>query len=114
MMKYNISEEDYEINQTPKEQKTKAATTEPAKDEAPAPAPKSAPTPAPQKESRVGRPSKNAFRTSIAVEGDLLAVIDAGAGCKYKGNKSAYINALIRKDYEENKSIYDEFIKLMR
>ena len=52
-------------------------------------------------------------RTSVAIEADLVDALTAGAGKKYKGNKSAYINALIRADYEANKEAYDELLKLL-
>lgn len=65
------------------------------------------------KESKVGRPSKGEVKKiTLAIPVELLEDIDVAA-MFHKGNKTAYINNLIKKDLEENLEKYKEFKKMM-
>ena len=62
----------------------------------------------PQKKS--GRPSNGEVRKiSLAIPVELYDGGETGAALFFKGNKTAYINALIRKDLENNLEKYKEF-----
>lgn len=70
--------------------------TEPAEDKRPA-----------------GRPSSGkTFKITLAIPEDLMDGIEA-ASLLHKGNRTAYINSLIRKDLDENLAKYNEFIKMI-
>lgn len=57
-----------------------------------------------------GRPSKgDVKRISLAIDADLFEGLEIGASLFFKGNKTAFINALIRKDLEENLEAYKTF-----
>ena len=112
-MKYDIPEDDYDIaikkniDKPNTDALAKTSVQEKAEDDNNV----QQPTPEPGEKKR-GRPAKQLVRTSIAIEEDLGDILLAGASYKYKGNRSAYINALIRTDYEKNKEIYDKFLEI--
>ena len=57
-----------------------------------------------------GRPSKgDVKKISLAIPIELYEGVETGASLFFKGNKTAYINALIKKDLEENLEKYKEF-----
>lgn len=57
-----------------------------------------------------GRPSKgDVKKISLAIPIELFDGVETGAALFFKGNKTAYINALIKKDLEENLEKYKEF-----
>lgn len=57
-----------------------------------------------------GRPSNGAVKKiSLSVPVELYDGVETGAALFFKGNKTAYINALIKKDLEENLEKYKEF-----
>lgn len=57
-----------------------------------------------------GRPSNGEVRKiSLAIPVELYDGVETGAALFFKGNKTAYINALIRKDLESNLEKYKEF-----
>lgn len=66
-----------------------------------------------QGKKKAGRPSKGEVqRISLSIPKDLYDQMEAGASLLYKGNKTAYITALIRKDVKENQKKYEELINL--
>ena len=59
---------------------------------------------------KAGRPSHGAVkRISLAIPADLYDGVETGATLFFKGNKTAYINALIKKDLDANLDKYNEF-----
>lgn len=57
-----------------------------------------------------GRPSNGEVKKlSLAIPVELYDGVEIGASLFFKGNKTAYINALIKKDLEENLEKYKEF-----
>ena len=67
-----------------------------------------APEPAEEKRT-AGRPSSGrTIKITLAIPEDLMDGIEA-ASLLHKGNRTAYINSLIRKDLSENLTKYTEF-----
>jgi hypothetical protein len=70
-------------------------------------------TSAPEKveeKNKGGRPSSGEVKKlSLAIPVELFDGVETGAALFFKGNKTAYINALIKKDLEENLEKYKEF-----
>lgn len=61
-----------------------------------------------------GRPSNGEVKKiSLAIPVELYDGVEVGASLFFKGNKTAYINALIKKDLEENGEKYKEFKSMM-
>ena len=64
-------------------------------------------------EKKIGRPSIGEVKKiSVGIAMDLYDGMEMGATLFFKGNKTAYINALIKKDLEENMEKYQQFIIL--
>ena len=60
-----------------------------------------------------GRPSTGkTIRITLAIPEDLLHGIDT-ASLLHKGNRTAYINSLIKKDLDTNLLKYEEFNKML-
>ena len=73
-----------------------------------------APVAADVKKNRVGRPSKGEVRKySIAIDTALVEHIEMCADLFYHGNKTEYINALIRKDKAEHMEEYKQIKDLI-
>lgn len=67
----------------------------------------------PAKEKKAGRPSTGkTTKITLAIPEDMMEGIDS-ASLLHKGNRTAYINSLIRKDLAENLEKYQEFDKLI-
>jgi len=63
-----------------------------------------------EKKKRCGRPSAGEVkRISLAIPMDMVDGIGAAAALFYKGNVTSYINALIKKDLDENMEKYEAF-----
>lgn len=63
-----------------------------------------------KEKGKAGRPSNgDVKKISLAIPIDLYEGVETGASLFFKGNKTQYINALIRKDLEENLEKYKEF-----
>lgn len=63
-----------------------------------------------QEQKKGGRPAGGAVKKiSLAIPVELMEGIEAAASLLHNGNKTAYINALIRKDLAENLEKYQEF-----
>lgn len=57
-----------------------------------------------------GRPSNGEVKKiSLSIPIELYDGVETGAALFFKGNKTAYINALIKKDLEKNLEKYKEF-----
>lgn len=57
-----------------------------------------------------GRPSNGEVKKiSLSIPVELYEGVETGAALFFKGNKTAYINALIKKDLEKNLDKYKEF-----
>ena len=57
-----------------------------------------------------GRPSNgDVKKISLSIPAELFEGVEIGATLFFKGNKTAYINSLIKKDLEENLEKYKEF-----
>ena len=57
-----------------------------------------------------GRPAGGAVKKlSLAIPVELMNGIEAAASLLHNGNKTAYINALIKKDLDDNLEKYQEF-----
>lgn len=70
-------------------------------------------TVAKEEEKKSGRPSgEKTFKISLALPVIEREDIDTAADLLYKGNRTAYIQALIKKDLAENGSKYQEFKKM--
>ena len=66
-----------------------------------------------EEKNKGGRPSSGEVkRISLAIPVDLCETVDLGAELFFKGNKTAYINSLIKKDQEENFAKYKSFQEL--
>lgn len=62
------------------------------------------------KKKKGGRPSNgDVKKITLAIPTDLYESMEIGATLFFKGNKTAYINALIKKDLDENLDKYKEF-----
>lgn len=60
-----------------------------------------------------GRPSNgDVKRISLSIPIEIYEQMEYGATLFHKGNKTAYINALIKKDLAENLEKYKEFQKI--
>ncbi len=60
-----------------------------------------------------GRPSNgDVKRISLAIPVEIYEQMEYGATLFHKGNRTAYINALIKKDLDENLEKYKEFQKM--
>lgn len=60
--------------------------------------------------NKCGRPSNGEVKKiSLAIPVELYEDMEIGANLFFKGNKTAYINALIKKDLDENLEKYKEF-----
>lgn len=65
-------------------------------------------------EKKIGRPSNGEMKKmSISISADLYEGLEMGATLFFKGNKTAYINALIKRDLEENLENYRKFRELV-
>lgn len=65
-------------------------------------------------EKKIGRPSIGEVKKiSVGIAVDLYDGMEMGATLFFKGNKTAYINALIKKDLEENMEKYQQFTRLV-
>lgn len=63
--------------------------------------------------SKIGRPKgRPSSKISVNVPSEFIDYIEIASGIKYRGNTSSYISALIERDIEENKSIYNQIKKL--
>lgn len=61
-----------------------------------------------------GRPSMGKTkRISFLVPEEMYEELELAATLLYKGNKTSYLNALIRQDLEDNKDKYMQLIKLL-
>lgn len=64
---------------------------------------------------KAGRPASGPVKKiSLSIPEELYAGVETGAALFFKGNKTAYINALIRKDLEQNGDKYKEFKQLLK
>lgn len=62
-----------------------------------------------EEKSKGGRPSKGAVKKiTLAIPEELFESIEI-ASILFKGNRTAYINSLIKKDMEQNLEKYKEF-----
>lgn len=62
-----------------------------------------------------GRPSNgDVKKISLAIPVELMEGVETGATLFFKGNKTAYINALIKKDLQENGEKYREFQEMQQ
>ena len=67
------------------------------------------------KNTKGGRPSKGKVKKiSLSVPIELMEGIETGAALFFKGNKTAFINALIKKDIEKNLDKYKEYEKIFK
>ena len=67
-----------------------------------------------KKVKSAGRPSNGEVKKiSLSIPVELYDGVEVGASLFFKGNKTAYINALIKKDLEENGEKYKEFKSMM-
>ena len=67
----------------------------------------------PAVKNKCGRPSNGEVKKiSLAIPVELYEGMETGANLFFKGNKTAYINALIKKDLDENLGKYEEFKEL--
>ena len=80
----------------------------------PSPNQKEHATAEPAEEKRLaGRPSSGkTVKITLAIPEDLMDGIEA-ASLLHKGNRTAYINSLIRKDLNENLAKYTEFSNMI-
>lgn len=63
-----------------------------------------------QPKNKGGRPSNGEVKKiSLSIPVELYDGVETGAALFFKGNKTAYINALIKKDLEENLEKYKKF-----
>lgn len=63
-----------------------------------------------EEKNKGGRPSNGEVKKlSLAIPVKLYNGVEIGASLFFKGNKTAYINALIKRDLEENLEKYKEF-----
>lgn len=53
-------------------------------------------------------------RISVIIDGDLFDLVNLRANIFFNGNRSAYVNALIRKDIEKYRKKLDAAQNLMR
>ncbi len=116
-MKYNIPEDDYDIGVKKRNTEDKSKPVTPPKPveqngQSEVSESKSAIVPISQEVKRRGRPAKPTVKASITIEEDLTDIVDAAASLRFKGNRSAYINSLIRKDFAENADVYNSFLSL--
>ena len=66
------------------------------------------------KKGKGGRPSAGKVKKMpLSIPEELYDDVEVAATLFYKGNKTAYINALIKKDLEENGEKYKEFKKMI-
>ena len=64
-------------------------------------------------EKKVGKPSTGkTAKVTLAIPEELISGIEA-ASLLHKGNRTAYINSLIRKDLNANLTKYNEFRKMI-
>ena len=64
-------------------------------------------------EKRTGRPSTGkTIKITLAIPEELIDGVEA-ASLLHKGNRTAYINSLIRKDLNANLTKYNEFRKMI-
>ena len=83
------------------------ATVNPQGEEAKSAEPKTTET---ESKNKGGRPSNGEVKKlSLSIPVELYDGVETGASLFFKGNKTAYINALIKKDLEENLEKYKEF-----
>ena len=83
------------------------ATVNPKIEEAKAEEPKTTKT---ETKNKGGRPSNGEVKKiSLSIPIELYDGVETGASLFFKGNNTAYINALIKKDLEENLEKYKEF-----
>ena len=62
---------------------------------------------------RIGRPSTGkTIKVTLAIPEELIDGVEA-ASLLHKGNRTAYINSLIRKDLNANLTKYNEFRKML-
>lgn len=70
-------------------------------------------TPVASTKAKGGRPSNGEVkRITLAIPVELYEQMEYGANLFHKGNKTAYINALIKKDLDDNLEKYKEFQKI--
>lgn len=63
-----------------------------------------------EENNKGGRPSNGEVKKlSLAIPVEFYDGVETGAALFFKGNKTAYINALIKKDLEENLEKYKGF-----
>ena len=59
--------------------------------------------------NKVGRPKGvPSTKISLNVPDEYLELVNIAAGLNYKGNTSSYINALIKRDIDKNKVLYEQ------
>ena len=59
--------------------------------------------------NKVGRPKGvPSTKISLNVPNQYLELVNIAAGLNYKGNTSSYINALIKRDIDKNKVLYEQ------
>lgn len=64
---------------------------------------------------KAGRPTNGPVKKiSLSIPQELYEGVETGATLFFKGNKTAYINALIKKDLKENGEKYKEFKSLLK
>lgn len=68
-----------------------------------------------EEKNKGGRPSNgDVKKISLAIPVEFYDGVEIGASLFFKGNKTAYINALIKKDLEENLEKYKEFKDMVK
>lgn len=73
------------------------------------------PTKKEEKKGKSGRPSNgDVKKISLAIPVESLEGIEAAAALFYKGNVTAYINDLIKKDLQENLEKYKTFLDMAK
>ena len=62
---------------------------------------------------KAGRPSKgDRKKITLSIPVELYEEMEIGASLFFKGNKTAYINDLIKRDLEQNLEKYKEFKRM--
>lgn len=69
--------------------------------------------PIPTTPKKAGRPSKgDRKKITLSIPVELYEEMEIGASLFFKGNKTAYINDLIKRDLEQNLEKYKEFKRM--
>lgn len=68
-----------------------------------------------KEKKKPGRPKKgDVKKVSLSIPMELQEGIETAAGLLFNGNKTEYINSLIKKDLEVNLEKYEEFKKIKK